>query len=104
MLCLTAGAAALENWRLLRTTLYSTLEPCTMCAGALLLSRVERIVWGAPDTRQGACGSWLNVFAQPHPMHSIEVTSGVLAEECGALLKEFFRKKRKEANVKVMEW
>ncbi len=63
MICMTAGEAALENWRLVETTLYCTLEPCVMCAGAMLLSRVPRLVWGAPDLRHGANGSWIDLFS-----------------------------------------
>lgn len=94
MLALGAGAAAIGNWRLLETTLYCTLEPCAMCAGALLLSRVKRVVWGAPDLRHGANGSWIDLFAHKHPMHAIEIVSGVLAAECAALMKEFFHARR----------
>ena len=94
MICMGAGAQALDNWRLLDTTLYSTLEPCVMCAGGMLLSRVKRLVWGAPDLRHGANGSWIDLFDKNHPTHALEITSGVLAEECGALMQEFFRKKR----------
>lgn len=94
MLCITAGAVAFDNWRLLETTLYSTLEPCCMCAGALLLSRVSCLVWGAPDIRQGANGSWVNLFAAPHPCHQAVIRTGVLADECAALMREFFQKQR----------
>lgn len=94
MLCLTAGAGALENWRLIDTTLYCTLEPCPMCAGAILASRVKRLVWAAPDLRLGANGSWIDLFAQKHPMHTLEITSGVLAEEAAVLMKEFFQTRR----------
>lgn len=96
MLCIGAGAQALDNWRLLNTTLYCTIEPCVMCAGALLLSRIKRLVWGAPDSRHGANGSWFDLFSYTHPTHQIEVTSGVLADECGAILQDFFRKRRHE--------
>lgn len=96
MLCLTAGASHLQNWRLEGATLYCTLEPCSMCAGALLSSRVKRLVWGAPDARVGANGSWVDLFAQKHPIHTIEVVSGVLEAEAAALLKEFFQKRRRE--------
>ncbi|NGX61934.1 MAG: tRNA-specific adenosine deaminase [Chlamydiae bacterium] len=96
MLCIGSGAQALENWRLLGSTLYCTIEPCPMCAGALLLSRVKRLVWGAPDIRHGANGSWVDLFANPHPTHTLSITSGVLADECGAIIQEFFRKRRKE--------
>lgn len=96
MLCIGSGAAVLENWRLLDTTLYCTIEPCCMCAGALFLSRVKRLVWGAPDVRHGANGSFCDLFALKHPTHSIEVTSGVLAEISGALIQEFFRERRNQ--------
>ena len=94
MLCLTAGANALDNWRLLDTTLYCTIEPCAMCAGAMLLSRVKAVVWGAPDIRHGAGGSWVDLFDKKHPMHEIEVRKGVYADEASFLLKEFFSKRR----------
>ena len=96
MLCMGSGAAVLENWRLLDTTLYCTIEPCCMCAGALFLSRVKRLVWGALDVRHGANGSFCDLFALKHPTHSIEVTSGILADECGALIQEFFRERRNQ--------
>ena len=96
MLCIGSGAVALGNWRLLDTTLYCTIEPCCMCAGALFLSRVKRLVWGAPDLRHGANGSFCDLFALKHPTHSIEVTSGVLADICGALIQEFFRERRNQ--------
>jgi tRNA(adenine34) deaminase len=94
MLCLTAASGALGNWRLLQSTLYTTLEPCSMCAGAIILSRVGRLVWGAPDLRQGAQGSWVDLFDKPHPIHQVSVRGGVLKEECGALMREFFRLQR----------
>lgn len=97
MICLTAGASALQNWRLLETTLYCTLEPCSMCAGALLLSRVGRLVWGAPDFRHGAGGSWINLFSKPHPTHSLEVKSGILGAEAADLLRRFFQERRRSA-------
>lgn len=98
MLCITAGEDALENWRLLNTTLYCTIEPCSMCAGAMLLSRIPQLVWGAPDLRHGANGSWLNLFEKQHPTHSIEIRKGVLQEPCATLLKTFFQKRREEKN------
>jgi tRNA(adenine34) deaminase len=97
MLCLGSGAQALNNWRLLDTILYSTIEPCAMCAGALFLARIKRLVWGAPDLRHGANGSWIDLFSLSHPMHQIEVTKHVLAEEAASLMQEFFRKKRKKS-------
>lgn len=96
MLCITAGEGALENWRLADTTLYVTIEPCTMCAGAMLLARVPTLVWGAPDLRHGANGSWVNLFEKQHPTHSIQVRSGVLADHCAGLMRDFFQKRREE--------
>lgn len=96
MLCITAGSAALENWRLNGTILYCTIEPCSMCAGALFLSRVGQLVWGAPDLRHGANGSWVDLFAREHPIHSVTVKSGVLAEYASDLMRRFFREKREE--------
>jgi tRNA(adenine34) deaminase len=96
LLCITAGEAALHNWRLADTTLYSTVEPCSMCAGALLLARVPKLVWGAPDIRHGANGSWVDLFAKQHPTHSISVSRGVLEESSAYLLKTFFQKRRME--------
>jgi tRNA(adenine34) deaminase len=96
LLCLAAAAKILENWRLTGTTLYCTLEPCTMCAGAMLLYRIERLVWGAKDVRHGAHGSWVNLLDRDHPTHSIEVSSGVLACECSELMSSFFQKRRLE--------
>lgn len=96
MLCITAGESALENWRLLETTLYCTAEPCAMCAGALLLSRVSTLVWGAPDVRHGANGSWINLFDKPHPTHSLTIRKGILQDYSTTLMKEFFQQRRKE--------
>jgi len=96
MLCMTAGANALENWRLLNCTLYCTLEPCAMCAGAMLLSRVDRVVWGAPDIRHGANGSWVDLFEEKHPTHQITAERGVLGEYAASLLKDFFQTKREK--------
>ena len=94
MLLLTMGASHFHHWRLLKTTLYCTLEPCMMCAGGMLLSRIERLVWGAKDIRHGACGSLMNVFATPHPTHSLIIQGGVLEQESARLMQEFFREKR----------
>ena len=96
MLCITAGEAALENWRLAGTTLYCTIEPCSMCAVAMLLARLPVLVWGAPDIRHGANGSWVNLLATPHPMHAIEIRQGVLQEQCAALMKDFFQHQRRK--------
>ncbi|MBU6383836.1 MAG: tRNA adenosine(34) deaminase TadA [Verrucomicrobia bacterium] len=94
ILCLTAGSGALRAWRLAETTLYCTLEPCCMCAGALLNARVKRLVWGAPDLRVGANGSWVNLFQENHPIHTLEVTPRVLEAESAELMRTFFQKQR----------
>ncbi len=96
MLCITAGEAALENWRLLDTTLYVTIEPCCMCAGAMFLTRIKTLVWGAPDIRHGANGSWVNLFEKQHPTHQIEIRKGILQDYATALLKTFFEKRREK--------
>lgn len=100
MLCITAGEFALENWRLNGTTLYCTVEPCSMCAGALLLSRVSNLVWGARDLRHGANGSWVDLFEKQHPTHSVSIRKGVLEAPSVSLLQEFFVKKRIEKGKK----
>jgi tRNA(adenine34) deaminase len=94
VLCLQMAAQRMGNWRLLKTTLYCTLEPCPMCAGAMIHSRVERLVWGAPDVRCGAHGSFVNLLDLKHPIHCLKVDSGVLQEECAELMKTFFRGRR----------
>lgn len=95
ILCLRQASKKLNNWRLLESTLYTTLEPCSMCAGALILSRVKNLVWGAPDIRQGAGGSWVDLLNIPHPIHNLSIKQGVLADESARLMKEFFQNKRK---------
>ncbi len=96
MICLSAGAAQAANWRLGNATLYCTLEPCSMCAGAMFLSRLKRLVWAAPDLRVGANGSWIDLFLQKHPIHTVEVVSGILQEEAADLMRGFFQKQRKK--------
>lgn len=96
MLCITAGEAAVENWRLADTTLYCTLEPCTMCAGSLYLTRIARLVYGAPDIRHGAFGSLINLEAIKHPTHEFPIEKGVLASYSAELMRLFFQKRRKE--------
>ena len=96
MLCMTTGASVLENWRLADTVLYCTIEPCAMCAGAMLLARLPTLVWGAPDIRHGAHGSWINLFEKPHPTHTMAVRNGVLREQCATLMRDFFQKRRIE--------
>jgi tRNA(adenine34) deaminase len=101
MLCITVGEAALDNWRLADTTLYCTVEPCSMCAGAVLLSRVPVLVWGTPDMRHGANGTWVDLFENPHPTHSVDIRKGVLQDECAWMMKEFFRERRLEKGQKT---
>lgn len=90
MLAIREAASRLGSWRLLGTTMYVTLEPCAMCAGALVLARVERLVYGTPDPKAGAAGSVTNLVQHDALNHRLEVTSGVLQEECAALLQQFF--------------
>jgi tRNA(adenine34) deaminase len=90
-----AASNALGTWRLNDCTLYVTLEPCSMCAGAIILARLGRLVYGAADPKAGACGSVLDVIHEPRLNHRLPVTSGVLADECGGLLRAFFARKRK---------
>jgi len=92
-----AASSALDSWRLDECTLYVTLEPCAMCAGAIVLSRVGRLVYGALDPKAGACGSVLNVIDTPGLNHAPAVTSGVRADEAGALLSHFFDRRRHAA-------
>jgi tRNA(adenine34) deaminase len=94
ILALREGARALGSWRLLDCTLYVTLEPCAMCAGAIVLARLPRVVFGATDPKAGAAGSVLDVLAEPRLNHRPEVLSGVLAPDCGQLLSDFFASRR----------
>ena len=93
---LRKAGQVLGNYRLLDTTLYVTLEPCPMCAGALLHSRVKRIVFGAPDLKAGAAGTVLNLFEHQAAYHYADVESGLLEQECRAQLQSFFKRRRKE--------
>ena len=97
MLVITSAAAELETWRLDDCTLYVTLEPCAMCAGAVVLARIPRVVYGATDPKAGAAGSVMDVLRHPKLNHRAAVAGGVLAEECGALLAGFFAGKRAAA-------
>ncbi len=94
MIALTAAAAAVGNWRLDDCTLYVTLEPCPMCAGAIVLGRVRRLVFGATDPKAGACASLYSIPADPRLNHQVEMVGSVLASECGMLLSEFFARQR----------
>ena len=90
-----AAASALGSWRLLDTTLYVTLEPCAMCAGAIVLARIPYVVYGTADPKAGAAGSVLDILAEPRLNHRPHVIGGVLAPECAALLVDFFASRRR---------
>ncbi len=94
IMALMAAAQHLHNYRLIDCDLYVTLEPCTMCAGAIIHSRVKRLVFGAYEPKAGAAGSVTDVFSQPQMNHTVEVTGGVLASECGQQLSNFFKLRR----------
>jgi len=94
MIALTQAAAALGSWRLEGCILYVTLEPCPMCAGAILQARVPAVVWGAPDPKAGAVESLYRLFEDPRLNHRVEHVGRVLADECGRILSDFFRRKR----------
>ena len=95
MIAITQAADALDSWRLHGCTLYVTLEPCAMCAGAMVLARIDRLVYGAADPKAGAVESVFRLLDEPRLNHRVAVTAGVLAEPCGEVLSEFFRAKRR---------
>lgn len=95
IMALRAAAALLGNYRLPGCELYVTLEPCAMCAGAMMHARLARVIYGAADPKTGACGSVLNLFAQEKLNHHTELVGGVLAEDCSELLKDFFVERRR---------
>ena len=101
IIAIGAASDALQSWRLNECIMYVTLEPCAMCAGAIILSRVGRLVYGAADPKAGACGSVLDVIHEPRLNHRVDVVTGVLAEECGELLRAFFIRKRREAGARA---
>jgi tRNA(adenine34) deaminase len=94
MLAITQAENALGDWRLAGCTLYVTKEPCPMCAGAAVHARLDRVVFGCPDPRGGAAGGLMNLLQEPALNHRCEITAGVRGEECGRLLREFFRVRR----------
>ena len=96
IIALTQAAAAMENWHLNGCTMYVTLEPCPMCAGALVLSRMDRLVYGCDDPKAGACKSLYNIVQDERLNHRLEVAAGVLANECSQQLQEFFAQRRIE--------
>ena len=93
-LAIQQACIAINDWRLERCTLYITLEPCPMCAGAIMHARVSRVVYGADDPKTGACGSVVDLMGEPRLNHHAAVTRGVRASECGRLLSEFFAARR----------
>ncbi|MBU3912211.1 MAG: tRNA adenosine(34) deaminase TadA [Candidatus Omnitrophica bacterium] len=95
MIAITQAANYLQNERLIGCSLYVTIEPCSMCAGAMVLARIDRLIYGASDPKTGACGSIINVVDNKKLNHRINVKKGVLEDEAGLLLRDFFKKKRK---------
>ncbi|WP_408631232.1 tRNA adenosine(34) deaminase TadA [Methylomusa anaerophila] len=95
MLVIREACQRLKRWRLTGATLYVTIEPCPMCAGALIMSRVNRLVYGSSDYKAGAVESIFNIVQNPALNHCLEVTAGVRADECAAIMKDFFRQRRK---------
>jgi len=98
MIALTAGEAAVGDWRLTGCTLYVTKEPCPMCAGALVHCRIDRVVFGAADPKGGAAGGAMNLLQFPTLNHACDITSGVMEPDCRSLLQTFFKEKRKSSN------
>ena len=94
MIALTQAANFLKSERLLNCTLYVTIEPCPMCAGALIWARIKRLVFGTSDPKAGACGSIMDILAEKRLNHRISVTKGILAQESGSLISEFFQRQR----------
>ncbi len=96
MICLRAAAKSIGDFRLQGSILYCTLEPCSMCSGAMHNFRVKKVIWGAKDLRVGACGTLYNLFDGKHPIHKVEFESGLMEEESAGLLRRFFKEKRLE--------
>lgn len=103
IMALRAAAQVLGNYRLPGCDLYVTLEPCAMCAGAIMHARLSRVIFGAADPKTGACGSIIDLFAQEQLNHHTQVVSGVLAQQCSALLKDFFAERRQLQQNKTVE-
>jgi tRNA(adenine34) deaminase len=94
IIALKKSAKKLNRWRLTGLTLYVTLEPCAMCAGAMVLARIDRLVFGCTDPKAGACGTLYNILQDKRLNHQVEITTGVMEKECSALLKKFFKQLR----------
>ncbi len=102
LLCLREAAKVLDRWRLSGVTLYTSLEPCCLCAGAIFSFRIDCLVWGAPDIRQGADGSFISILSSPHPMHKVVIRRNILSEPSKNLMRAFFQKRRKENDGKAI--
>ncbi|BDF95473.1 tRNA adenosine(34) deaminase TadA [Pseudoalteromonas haloplanktis] len=100
MIAIREGGKALDNYRLIDCTLYVTLEPCSMCAGLLVHSRIKRLVFGAADAKTGSAGSIMNLLQDPRLNHQVEVVGGVLAEQSGQTISNFFKRRRQEIKAK----
>ncbi len=96
MIAITQAAEHRGDWRLDGMTIYTTVEPCPMCAGAIILARIDRVVFGAADPRAGAAGSAFNIFDRAGHIHKVKITGGVFADECSDLLRKFFTKRRND--------
>ncbi|MGB3340698.1 MAG: tRNA adenosine(34) deaminase TadA [bacterium] len=103
IIAITAAANALGSWRLEGVDVYTTIEPCIMCAGALVLARVRKVIFGARDEKFGGCGSVFNIVKEKKLNHQVEVNEGVMAEHAAALMKEFFAKQRKKKDKEVLD-
>lgn len=103
LIAIRAASAQLGGWRLMGSTLYVTLEPCPMCAGAIVQSRIERVVFGVSDPKAGCAGTLMNLLQEDRFNHQVEVDSGIRAEECSHILKSFFRQLREEKKQKKLE-
>lgn len=99
ILAITQAAAALENWRLTDAVLYVTKEPCPMCAGAIVLARLKKVVWGCDDPKRGGARSKFEILDHADLNHRVEIEAGVMESECKGLLQDFFRKRRAEKNI-----
>ena len=98
LIAIQRACRSLGRWRLTGMTLYVTIEPCPMCAGAIVMSRISRVVYGSTDTKAGACESLFNITGNPALNHQPEMLAGVLADECSQIIKRFFRERRKNKN------
>ena len=103
IIALREAAKKLGRWRLSGLTLYVTIEPCPMCAGALVMSRVDRVVYGATDAKAGACESLFNIVGHPALNHQLEMRAGILEDECRAIMKRFFQERRRKRGSSVQD-